>query len=91
MDFVVHYSWLHFTKAALEQALRTLVHPTMSEVNVLDGVRDEYWSAWYSAYVLGRLGDFTSPSDLTHLMDSVPSDGDWFSSASCLIFDKFKP
>ena len=81
-----------FTKAALEQALRDASSSHHEyEVNVLDGVRDKYWSAWYSAYVLGRLGDFTSPSNLTHLMDSVPSDGDWFSSASCLIFDKFKP
>ena len=79
------------TKSALEQALRDASSSHHEyEVNVLDGVRDEYWSAWYAAYVLGRLGDFTSPSELTHLMDSVSSDGDWFSNASCLIFDKFK-
>ncbi len=27
------------------------------ESNFLGGARDEQWAGWYSAYVLGRLGD----------------------------------
>ena len=26
--------------------------------------RDERWAGWYAAYVLGRVGDFATPSDL---------------------------
>ena len=35
------------------------------EAHFLRGVRDEHWAGWYAAYVLGRLGDFTTPTMLT--------------------------
>lgn len=78
------------SKAALEQALRdaSTSHHNYEE-DVLDGVRDEYWSGWYAAYVLGRLGDFTSPSELSRLLESVSGDGDWYSIASAMIYKKF--
>ena len=78
------------SKAALEQALRdaSTSHHNYEE-NVLEGVRDEYWSGWYAAYVLGRLGDFTSPSELSSLLESVSGDGDWYSIASALICQKY--
>ena len=78
------------TKAALEQALRdaSTSHHNYEE-NVLGGVRDERWSGWYAAYVLGRLGDFTSPSELSRLLESVSGDGDWYSIASAMICQKY--
>ena len=78
------------SKANLEQALRdaSASHHNYEE-NVLDGVRDQYWSGWYAAYVLGRLGDFTSPSELSSLLESVSGDGDWYSIASSLIYQKY--
>ena len=47
------------------------------EQNARNGVRDEQWAGWYAAYVLGRLGDFTSPSSLTHWMENVEGEGEW--------------
>ena len=78
------------SKAALEQALRdaSTSHHKYEE-DILDGVRDEYWSGWYAAYVLGRLGDFTSPSELSRLLESVSGDGDWYLIASAMIYKKF--
>ncbi len=35
------------------------------EQNLLGGKRDEQWPGWYAAYVLGRLGDFASPTSIT--------------------------
>jgi len=77
------------SKAALELALRdaSKSHHNYEE-NALDGVRDENWSGWYAAYVLGRLGDFTSPSELSRLLESVSGDGDWFLIASAMIHEK---
>ena len=37
------------------------------ETRFLKGVRDDAWPGWYAAYVLGRLGDFASPTDLSTL------------------------
>ena len=79
-----------FSKAALEQALKdaSTSHHNYEE-NVLGGVRDERWSGWYAAYVLGRLGDFTSPSELSRLLESVSGDGDWYSIVSAMIYKKY--
>ena len=77
-------------KANIEQALRDASRSHHDyEENVLDGVRDEYWSGWYDAYVLGRLGDFTSPTELSRLLETVSGDGDWYLIASNLISSKF--
>lgn len=56
------------------------------ETNYLKGVRDEQWGGWYWAYVLGHLGDFTSPSALTALLEQVQSDGDWAEAAAQHVF-----
>ncbi|GAB4232294.1 MAG: hypothetical protein Tsb0034_04990 [Ekhidna sp.] len=50
--------------------------------NILNGEHDKYWPGWYAAYVLGRLGDFTTPSALTELLASTPSGKDWNISAA---------
>ncbi len=52
------------------------------QTNILDGVRHEQWAGWYAAYILGRLGDLTSPSRLTRWLEEVPNDKNWFKRAA---------
>ena len=52
------------------------------ESNFLKGERDEQWAGWYAAYVLGRLGDFTSPTSLTRWLIDAPSADDWAASTA---------
>ena len=52
------------------------------ESNFLKGERDPHWAGWYASYVLGSLGDFTTPTKLTELLLSVPDAEDWFKAAS---------
>ena len=52
------------------------------ETNFLEGERDEQWAGWYAAYVLGRLGDFTSPTSLTRWLEEAPSADDWACSTA---------
>ena len=55
------------------------------EQNFLGGSRDEQWSAWYAAYVLGRLGDFVSPSVLTRWLESAPAGAEWSANAASFV------
>ncbi len=57
------------------------------ETVALHGVRDEQWSGWYAAYVLGRLGDFTTPSHLAGLLRSAPSTDNWADSTATFVVD----
>ena len=52
------------------------------EVNFLGGARDEQWAGWYSAYVLGRLGDFTTPTLLTGWLQAASGEGEWATNAA---------
>ena len=52
------------------------------ESHFLKGERDEQWPGWYAAYVLGRLGDFTSPTELAGWLEEAPSDGVWAERAA---------
>ena len=52
------------------------------EANFLSGARDEQWAGWYSAYVLGRFGDFTTPTLLTRWLGAVTGEGDWSQNAA---------
>lgn len=52
------------------------------ESNFLNGVRDEQWAGWYSAYVLGCLGEFTTPTLLTQWLEAVSGEGDWSKNAA---------
>jgi hypothetical protein len=52
------------------------------EQNALGGERDQRWAGWYAAYVLGRLGDFTTPISLAKWLEEAPSGGDWAQSAA---------
>ena len=58
------------------------------ELNKLNGGRDEQWAGWYSAYVLGRLGDFVSPTTLTHWLEEAPNDENWSDLTSKYILSK---
>ena len=57
--------------------------------NALNGVRHEKWAMWYAAYVLGRLGDFTTPTLLTQWLSEVEGER-WFSEAPLYILDKLE-
>ena len=50
--------------------------------NFLGGSRDQQWAGWYSAYVLGRLGHFTTPTTLTRWLKEVSGEGDWSQNAA---------
>ncbi len=58
------------------------------ESNFLSGARDEQWAGWYSAYVLGRLGDFTTPTLLTRWLEEAPGEGDWPRNAAAHVHSK---
>jgi len=52
------------------------------ESRFLKGKPDEMWPGFYAAYVLGRVGDFTSATKLTELLEDAPSSDDWAKSAA---------
>ena len=55
------------------------------ESRFLDGRHDEQWPGWYAAYALGRLGDFTSPTELSSWLESAPSEGEWPRDAASFV------
>ncbi len=58
--------------------------------NMLNGKHDVQWAGWYAAYVLGRLGDFTSPSQLTAWLAAAPSGDDWNTSAASFVLHQME-
>ncbi len=52
------------------------------ETVVLNGVRDALWPGFYAAFVLGRLGPFTSASVLARLIEAVSNRPDWSAAAA---------
>jgi hypothetical protein len=58
--------------------------------NYLNGVRHEQWAMWYSAYVLGRLGNFTTASLLTKWLQEVSDKKEWFRKAAEYILQKLE-
>ena len=52
------------------------------EQTVLNGVFDEQWPMFYAAFVLGRIGEFTTPSALTSWLIEVPADDVWADMAA---------
>ena len=57
------------------------------EVNTLQGIHDEQWPGWYAAYVLGRLGDFVTPTVLVGWLSAAPASDDWPSSTADYIVE----
>ena len=60
------------------------------ESRFLGGVRDEQWPGWYAAYVLGRLGDFTSPTTLSRWLEEAPLGGDWSGDAASFVLARIE-
>ena len=52
------------------------------ETVVLKGVRDELWPGFYAAFVLGRLGAFTTASRLSLLLEEVTATANWPAAAT---------
>ena len=52
------------------------------ETVYLNGVRDRYWAGFYAAFVLGRLGAFAKPTDLTRWLEEAPYESDWASQTA---------
>ena len=52
------------------------------EVVTLNGIRDQLWSGFYAAYVLGKLGNFATPSVLSKLLEDAPESDEWAKSAA---------
>ena len=74
---------IDFSQGDLELALTAagIAHHNY-EQETLNGVRDELWTGFYAAYVLGRLGDLAPASVLSALLKSAPSDDNWAASAA---------
>lgn len=60
------------------------------ESNFLAGARDEHWAGWYAAYVLGRVGDVTTPTLLTQWLGQVSGEGDWSENAAALVLQNLE-
>jgi len=58
------------------------------EMVTLNGVRDQLWQGFYAAYVLGRLGNFTTPSALSKLLESAPESDNWAKSSAEFLIGK---
>lgn len=73
----------------LQEALLTAgkTHHEFQE-NFLNGVRHEQWAMWYSAFVLGRLGNFTTPTLLTRWIMEISDKENWFKKAAEHILNK---
>ena len=54
----------------------------------LGGQHDAQWSGFYAAYVLGRLGDFASPSALARWFEAAPEADDWAGQAAAFVLSK---
>lgn len=52
------------------------------EQDYLKGARDEQWAGYYSAYVLGRLGDFAAPSVMARWLETAPAEDNWAAAAA---------
>ncbi len=52
------------------------------ETVTLNGIRDQLWSGFYAAYVLGKLGNFIRPSVLSKILESAPDNDNWAKSAA---------
>lgn len=54
----------------------------------LGGKRDEQWSAFYTAYTLGRIGNFAVPSALSQWLEEAPTGENWSASAASYVLSR---
>jgi hypothetical protein len=77
-----------------EQLMKTLIDAAKAhheyQSNFLGGVRHTLWAGWYSAYVLGRLGEFTTPTLLTGWLEEVADEKPWFKKATEYVLIKIR-
>ncbi len=75
------------TRDEIEKALNAAgsAHHDYEQV-ILSGERDELWSGFYAAYVLGRLNDFVAPSELSRWLEEAPGGDNWAASAAVYVF-----
>lgn len=60
------------------------------EARYLGGEYDVIWPGWYAAYVLGRLGDFVQPTELSEWLRDAPSDGVWAEDAATFVLSRME-
>ena len=60
------------------------------ETNYLNGEYDTQWSGWYAAFVIGRLGEFTTPTQLTRWLEQASTEGNWAENAAEIILDRLR-
>ena len=58
------------------------------EVVTLGGIYDQLWPGFYAAYVLGKLGNFATPSVLSKLLEDAPESDDWAKSTAQYLVGK---
>ncbi len=58
------------------------------ETTTLNGIRDENWAAYYTGFILGRMGDFVKPSILIQWLSDAPLVKDWPESTARIIVEK---
>ena len=77
------------TQDQLEEALAAAgsAHHEYEQA-ILDGKRDELWSGFYAAYVLGRLGDFAAASTLSRWLEAAPNEANWAAAASSYVLSR---
>lgn len=56
------------------------------ERKYLKGKRDNLWSGFYAAYVLGRCGEFISAEELARHIESVPVSDNWNAEAAAKVY-----
>jgi len=56
--------------------------------NFLEGVWHKQWYIWYAAFVLGRLGNFTTPTLLTQWIMEISDKEKWFKKTAEHILNK---
>ncbi len=57
---------------------------------ILKGVVDVHWSGFYTAYVLGAVGDFVEASRLATLLEEVDTADDWAEVAADHVLMKLR-
>ena len=69
--------------AALEKAAR--LHHAYEE-HYLKGKRDNLWSGFYAAYVLGRCGEFTVAEELARHLEDISMSDNWNAEAAAKVY-----
>jgi len=73
----------------LEKALgdASSAHHDYEQVTLV-GNRDEQWSGFYAAYVLGRVGNFVPPSALSQWLQEAPGGERWAATAASHVLSR---